>query len=231
MKSSNISWSILLSSSFFVGAVFALTSCSNLSSSREQRHATEFTLHTIRTEIEDLKHDLNTSDIELHILEGKLIDQEETIGMLKEQLLESHGGKIEDLQQLLSTFNKKISSIEKRQEELVVDLRQLASHANETTTALSQYKDKICEMEKTILFQNKKFEELTKLRKNLENLSIETAKNELQSYTIKEGDSLQKISKQFSVPIEDLKKVNHLKDDLIFSGQTIVVPKSQQPLP
>jgi LysM repeat protein len=210
-----------------ISCLYLFTGCSSLNSPREERHKTELTLHKIRTEVEDLKHDLNTSDIELHILEGKFIDQEETIGMLKEQLLESQVGKIEDLQQLIGTFNKKMTSLEKKQEEFVSDLRQLASHANETTTALSQYKDKICEMEKNLLFQNKKFEELAKLKKNLETLSLETSKNDLQSYTIKEGDSLQKISKQYSITIEDLKKMNHLKDDLIFSGQTIFVPKLQ----
>lgn len=224
---------LVLLKTLFVASPISLlslfTSCGSVNSPREERHKTELTLHKIRTEVEDLKHDLNTSDIELHILEGKLIDQEETIGMLKEQLLESQTGKIEDLQQLIGSFNKKISNLEKKQEEILSDLRQLGSHANETTTALSQYKDKIYEMEKTILFQNKKFEEIAKLKKNLENFSLETSKNDLQSYTIKEGDSLQKISKQYSITIEDLKKINHLKEDLIFSGQTILVPRSHPP--
>jgi LysM repeat protein len=203
-----------------------VTGCSGITSSREERHKTELTLHKMRTEVEDLKHDLNTSDIELHILEGKLIDQEETIGMLKEHLMESHTGKIEGLEQLLQTFNKKITALEKKQEELISDLRQLSTHANETTTALAQYKDKICEMEKTILFQNKKFEEIAKLKKTLENFSQEISKQELVSYTVKEGDSLQKISKNHSITVEELKKINHLKDDLIFSGQTLLVPRS-----
>ena len=211
---------------FPLSFVLLCAGCSGLHFSREEHHKTELTLHKMRIEVEDLKHDLNTSDIELHILEGKLIDQEETLGMLKEQMMESQTEKIDDLQQVISAFNKKISNLEKKQEEILSDLRQLGSHANETTTALSQYKDKICEMEKTILFQNKKFEELTKLKKNLEVFSSETAKNDLQSYTIKEGDSLQKISKQYSISVEDLKKINHLKDDLIFSGQIILVPRS-----
>lgn len=203
-----------------------LTGCSGVTSSREERHKTELTLHKMRTEIEDLKHDLNTSDIELHILEGKLIDQEETLGTLKEHLVESQTGKIEGLEQLFHSFNKKITALEKKQEEILSDLRQLGMHANETTTALSQYKDKICEMEKIILSQNKKFEEIAKLKKTLETFSQELDKQELLSYTVKEGDSLQKISKTYAVTVEDLKKVNRLKDDLIISGQTLLIPRS-----
>lgn len=182
-------------------------------------------MHRIRTEVEDLKHDLNTSDIELHILEGKLMDQEETMAMLKEQLVDSQKERMGDFEQIIHNFNKKITALEKRQEEILSDLRQLGSHANDTTTALSQYKEKICEMEKTILLQNKKFEEVAKIKKSLESFSSEMVKQDLQSYTIKEGDSLQKISKLFSIPVEELKKINHLKEDLIYSGQTILVPR------
>lgn len=116
--------------------------------------------------------------------------------------------------------------MKKKQEEILADIRQLGSHANDTTTALSQYKDKICEMEKSILSQNKKFDEIGKIKKSLETLSLDLSKQEMIQYTIKEGDSLQKIAKQFTVSVEELKKINHLKDDLIFSGQAILIPKS-----
>ncbi|MCH9630130.1 MAG: hypothetical protein S4CHLAM37_01230 [Chlamydiia bacterium] len=186
-------------------------------------------MHRMRTELEDLKHDLNTSDIELHILEGKILDQEESLTTMKQLINESQAGKLDDLQKLISTLNKKFSSLEKKQDEILSDIRQLGSHANETTTALSQYKDKICEMEKSILFQNKKFEELAKLKRNLGEIIQETAKSstrEFDSYTIKEGDSLKRISRNFSVSVEELKKVNKLKDDLIMTGQEILIPKN-----
>lgn len=203
---------------------FVLAGCTSLSSPKEERHKTELSLHKLRTEVEDLKHDLNTSDIELHILEGKLIDQEETILGLKKIILDSQHGKLEDFEQILSTFNKKMTAVEKKQDEILGDLRQLAAHANDTTTALTQYKDKITELEKNICSQNKKFEEIAKIKKAIDSLS-EGAKSEAACYTIKEGDSLQKISKHFSVSVEEIKKANHLKDDMIFKGQTLTIPK------
>ena len=205
--------------------VTCFSSCTSWNSSREETHKTEITLHKIRTEVEDLKHDLNTSDIELHILEGKLLDQEEIIHSLKEQLADGQNNKVEELHYALLNFNKKIAALEKKQDEVNADIKHLVSHANDTTTALSQYKDKIYEIEKHVISQNKKFDEVAKVKKTLENLSSEQ-KNELITYVIREGDSLQKISKQFSVSIEDLKKINHLKDDLIFSGQNLHIPKS-----
>ncbi len=212
----------------FFSEIFILlsfSSCTSWNSTREETHKTEITLHKMRTEVEDLKHDLNTSDIELHILEGKLLDQEEELHALKEQLVDEQNNKLQELQHALLTFNKKITTLEKKQEELNADIKHLVTHANDTTTALSQYKEKIYEIEKHVLSQNKKFEEVAKVKKTLESLSSEQ-KIEFITYVIREGDSLQKISKQFSVPIEELKKINHLKDDLIFSGQTLHIPKS-----
>jgi LysM repeat protein len=212
---------------FFLPICFLVSysSCTSWNSAREETHKTEITLHKIRTEVEDLKHDLNTSDIELHILEGKLLDQEEELHALKEQLVDEQNNKLQELQHALLTFNKKITTLEKKQEELNADIKHLVTHANDTTTALSQYKEKIYEIEKHVLSQNKKFEEVAKVKKTLETLSSEQ-KNEVITYVIREGDSLQKISKQFSISIDELKKINHLKDDLIFSGQTLHIPKS-----
>lgn len=210
---------------YIVASALCLTGCS-WQSPREEKHKTELTLHKIRTEIEDLKHDLNTSDIELHILEGKLIDQEDTLSAIKEIINTSQEGKIDDLQKVISSLNKKISSLENQQEEILKDLKQLSTHANETTTALSQYKDKIGEMERSIGFQNKQFDEISKLKKNL-SLIVKSLESPPTKYTVKDGDSLEKISKHFSVRIEEIKKLNNLKDDLILSGQEILIPKAR----
>lgn len=103
--------SLILSLPLFL---LSLSSCTSLSSPKDERQKTEISLHKIRTEVEDLKHDLNTSDIELHILEGKLIDQEETIALLKEQLLTSQNGKLTDLEQTALNLQKKLASFEKK---------------------------------------------------------------------------------------------------------------------
>lgn len=206
-----------------VAPLFILTSCS-WQSPREEKHKLELSLHKIRTDIDDMKHDLNTSDIELHILEGKVIDQEDTISSMKEMINTSQSGKIDELQKLLSSLNKELALLKKQQGEILGDLKSLSDHATDTNNALTQYKDKIGEMEKAIGFQNKKFEEVSKLKKNLSSL-VQSIKNETFTYTIKEGDSLEKISKHFSVSVDEIKKTNNIKEDLIFKGQQLVIPK------
>ncbi len=216
----NLPKKLLLSS---LGFAVLCTGCS-WQSPRADKHKMELTLHKIRTEIEDLKHDLNTSDIELHILEGKLIDQEDTLVSVKEMINTSQEGKIDELQKLISSLSHKISSLEEFQNQVLTDLKQLSGHANETTTALSQYKDKIGEMERNIGFQNKKFDEISSLKKSL-SLLVKNLESNPVKYTIKEGDSLQKISKNFSVTIDDIKQYNNLTTDKIFKGQELLIPK------
>ncbi len=48
------------------------------------------------------------------------------------------------------------------------------------------------------------------------------------SYKVKSGDSLGKISRKFNISIDELKKINNLKSDTIFSGQNLSLPTSEQ---
>lgn len=50
-------------------------------------------------------------------------------------------------------------------------------------------------------------------------------------YTVKSGDSLWKIANSYSVSIEQIKKLNSLTSDLIHSGQSLLVKKSNDARP
>lgn len=181
----------------------------------------ELSLHKVRTEVEDIKHDLNTYEIEHHVLEGKLIDQEQTIAALKQQIGELKSGKLESFLQELQTLEKNLHQLSKKQDKIVSDIRQLSSHANDTTTALSQYKDKIAQFEKSITFQNQQINELIKLKDGVAKLTqLENQK----VYTVKSGDSLEKIARENSTNVEVLKKLNQMTTDLIVIDQLLNLP-------
>jgi len=44
------------------------------------------------------------------------------------------------------------------------------------------------------------------------------------TYTVKAGDSLSRIARQFAVPLADLRAANKISGDLIFPGQRLVIP-------
>ena len=63
--------------------------------------------------------------------------------------------------------------------------------------------------------------------------SIDESKEALPSfpsitlYFVKPGDSLWKIAKRFYVTVDSIKEINELKEDVIYPGQELIIPKYQ----
>lgn len=199
-----------------------LYGCSSInSSSKDEKQQLELSLHKVRTDVEDIKHDLNTYEIEHHVLEGKQIDQEQLIISLKNQVADLKQGKLETFTNELQNLDRKINQFAKNQEKILSDIRQLSTHANETTTALAQYKEKIALFEKSMIANNQQIQEVIKLREGLAKLTTsELSRN----YIVKAGDSLEKIARQYQVSVDQIKKLNNLTSDLIVVGQEISIP-------
>ncbi|MCM3729974.1 LysM peptidoglycan-binding domain-containing protein [Neobacillus cucumis] len=71
---------------------------------------------------------------------------------------------------------------------------------------------------------------LTKVAAN-KTTTITTAQTATTSYTVKSGDYLGKISKQYGMTVQQLKSLNNLKSDLIYVGQTLKVYAKQTSTP
>jgi LysM repeat protein len=206
--------SLLLPFLFLVG-------CGSVSSSRSDKHQMELTLHKVRTEVEDIKHELNTYEIEHHVIEGKLIDQEQIIASLRTQVAELKSGRLDSFVQELQNLEKKLQQVTKKQDKIVADIRQLSTHANDTTTALSQYKDKIAQFEKLIQGQTVQLQEISKIKEGINKLAESEQKK---TYTVKAGDSLEKIARDHHTTVEELKRVNKITTDLIVIDQLLNLP-------
>lgn len=193
---------------------FFLVGCGSIGSSKSDKHQMELSLHKVRTEVEDIKHDLNTYEIEHHVIEGKLIDQEQTIASLRQQIAELKSGKLDSFVQELQNLEKKLHQISKKQDKIVTDIRQLSTHANDTTTALAQYKDKIAQFEKAIQGQNLQLNEIKKIA-DAENGKV---------YTVKSGDSLEKIARDHHTTVDAIKRLNGMSSDLIVVDQKLQLP-------
>ncbi len=205
------------------------SSCSPLkSSAREEKHQAELTLHEVQTNLDDLRHDVHCFQTEMQILDGKLKHHENALSGLKQGYLETQEARMDELYQLLRECQKKLSSFETAHQTGFKDIRQLSTHANDTSAALVQYKERICELEKQILLQNRKFEEIVKLHSTLEQLMASLQKEEsipqLKVYKVKAGDSLEKIAKAQKITVDYLKKFNSLEQDRIVVGQELKIP-------
>ncbi|HSX10410.1 MAG TPA: LysM peptidoglycan-binding domain-containing protein [Chlamydiales bacterium] len=200
-------------------------SCSPLRSSpNDEKHQLELTLHEVQTNLDDLRHDINCFQTELQILDGRIKYYENTLASLKQHDLEKHQAKIEQISQQIQNLEKKWASLEKGQQGDMSELRELSSHANETTAALSQFRDRISELEGEILSQNRRFDELAKLKGNIETLAKGLGAGSFKIYKVKSGDSLEKIARVHKTNVEQIKKLNNLEQDLIVVGQELKIP-------
>jgi LysM repeat protein len=199
---------IILSSSLLL-----LNSCSPLKSSpHDEKYQLELTLHEVQTNLDELKHEIHCFKTEFQIIDGRIKSYENAIANMK------HQG-IDQLTQQMQVLEKKWAALEKTASQDSKELTQLLTHANETTAALSQFKDRIQELEETILHQNRKFDDLSKLKGNIESLTLG-----YKAYRVKSGDSLEKIARSHKIPVDKIKKANHLDQDLIVVGQELKIP-------
>lgn len=204
-------------------------SCSPIKSSpKEEKHQLELTLHEVRTNLDDLRHDLNCFQTELQIIDGKLKQQEGVIDHLKQLKGSKQDAKLELMLKELNLLEGRLSSFEKKIDASLADLQKLSNHANETSSALSQHKERLNELEKDFIVQNRKLEDIVKIKESLENIAT-NLKSDLPSknYKVKAGDSLEKIAKANKTSAEEIKKLNNLDNDLIVIGQELKIPKSK----
>lgn len=212
------------SAAYLLAAAFFLSSCSPLKTSpHDEKHQWELKLHEVQTNLEDLRHDTNCFQTELQILDGRIKYYENALANLKQQDIEKQQLKINQIIADLHLLEKKWASFEKGQESGKQELHHLTAHANETTSSLSQFKNRIEELEQDLLSQNRKFDELAKIKSNIETLA-KSFNGAYKIYKVRAGDSLEKIAHRYQVKVEQIKKLNHLEKDLIVVGQELKIP-------
>lgn len=202
-------------------SLFCFATSSLLAWPSDSRQA-ERALDELRLEVSDLKYTLNSQRVELQILEEKLGAQEKTTDSLKKHPA------LAELSAQLSRLERKISELEKTQEKSVADLKQLSSHASQTSGSLVQYKGKIEELERTLVLQKERLDEVVKLKNTLSSISKaingKPSEASSKSYKVKAGDSLEKIARLHGTNAQTLKKINQLSSDKIVVGQDIALP-------
>jgi len=62
-------------------------------------------------------------------------------------------------------------------------------------------------------------------RKEVGNLSEETSTQGYKFHTVKEGETLYRLSLMYGVPLEELRRVNNLQSDILFVGQKLKIPQ------
>jgi len=208
---------------FALVAAFMLA-CSPLKSSpKEEPHQIELTLHEVQTSIDDLKHDLHCLQAQLQIMDDRIKEQDNALTSMKQQQKGEGLNKIDVLMKQIAVLENKLVALEKKH---TTTLAAIEDFSNKANNALSQHKAQLSDMDKTLSLQNKKLEDISHLRKSLETVAknLKTDTNTYITYKVKSGDSLEKIAKNNKISIEEIKKANHMDNDLIVVGQNLKIP-------
>jgi LysM repeat protein len=193
------------------------------------------TMREMRDTLDDIKHEVSNHESEIRMFEEKLNNQELTIDGLRQQINDTHQANKELLKGTSQTTEEKISNLESTTKSLVSDLRQFKSHANETTTALAQYKQKLSELEKIIEVQNQSLDNMqAALRSLVDAMQVQggassasvdkVALSDSKLYRVKNGDSLEKIARANQTTVKAIKELNGLANDRIIVGQRLQLP-------
>lgn len=175
----------------------------------------------LRLELDDLRHSLHTTQVELHLLEEQLLKHNASAA--KNDSREANSIGLPGTQ--LSSLEKKVSHLEKGLEKACDDLRRLSQ-------SLTQSLTKIQTFESDLAAHDRRLEEVTKLKSTLTSISKaiggrpsqESLSVATKSYRVKAGDSLEKIARFHHVSVESLRKINHLSNDKIVVGQELRIP-------
>lgn len=199
-------WALLFL--LFTGCTSQMTSWNE-----EKPDKIHLAIEDLRIEMADVKHAINGAKVDLQLLEEKVSSSKAPT-------------KSGDVQ--LAAVERKLAELQKNQEKITADLRQLAAHANQTSTTFVKQQEKMKEIQQEILAQNHRIEEVVKLKGTLSSLSQvlkeKSSGQSSSSYKIKSGDSLEKIAKQQGTTVEAIKKLNELTSDRIVVGQEIQLP-------
>ena len=197
-----------------LGLFLITAGCASQMATAVQSSNQDFYVLEVQNELSEIKRQVSSHQVDLQILEEKLAKN-------------AHAAKAPPHQNLSMTFlEKKIAELEKAQNKIISDLRELSSHANQTTSSLRQYAEKIHACEYQTADMQERLGEIIKLKSTLSSITkaMGNSSSSKKTHKVRSGDSLEKIARSHNTTIEEIKKLNGLTQDMILIDQELKVP-------
>lgn len=209
--------------------------------SRPASEDTGTALRQMRVALSDTRHAINNHETEIRIFEEKLHNQEITFDQFRQELLDGLQAQKDYSRATTINLESKIDFLDNAIKGLTADLKQLKSQSNDSVQVLSQYKQKMLELEKILDAQNEHLKnvevalnsimEVLQAKEAAEKASalVDKGGEGCKTYKVQAGDTLEKIAANFStrhhkISVQALKEYNNLSSDRIVVGQTLKIP-------
>ncbi len=176
-------------------------------------------------EVQDLR--VHLADVE-HMLHG----QQVSLDLMDERLRKSSSyvrtdPKLGEITQLIAALERRLVAIESTQQKIAQDMIRLSVHANQTAEGLAGQQAKFTAIETELAWHSKRLEDIQQLKGTLKAISQAVGTPSVpknRTYTVKPGDTLDKIAKDQGTTVDALKKANHLEGDRIRVGAQLQLP-------
>lgn len=209
---------------FFITAIYFTFP---VSARPQSGYYTDSGVDELRIEIDDLKHAIKSTQVELNLLDER-IKKQDTYFSAK-TTANKEMSSLSSLTSQVSSLEKKVFSLEKMLEKAIGDLRTLSNSANQAL-------NKIQVLEQDLSSQEKRFDEVSKLKGTLSSISKAISQkpsaemsSATKSYRVQAGDSLGKIARKYRTSVETLREINNISsNDKIIVGQEIRIPDDTQ---
>lgn len=187
----------------------------------------------MRDSIDNIRHEVENHETEIRMSQERVDNLESTIASLRQQLLDANQVNKELVKGSSNSIEGRMTALETSNKGFIADLQKFKTHANDSSTALTQYKDRIAELEKVINAQSQNIEKLqAAVRLMTEALQVQVKDSSAadvnlssdKSYKVKPGDSLEKIARNNGTTLRALREANNLTNDRIIVGQTLKLP-------
>ncbi|MBS3905227.1 MAG: LysM peptidoglycan-binding domain-containing protein [Simkania sp.] len=211
-------YSIILVTLFFGGCINHVANVSE-----GVRNERDLALEEFHIELGDLRHAAQAQKVEIQLLQERIRDQE----MIAENA-NKHRNRSDSLTGQLVALEKKITLLERQQDRILNDLKLLNTHYEQTGNNLHNLQNRFSALQTQIEHHASRLHDIQQLKTTLTHVSRVISEQssptkESKRYRVKAGDNLEKIAKQNNLSVHQLKKINQLNDDRIFSGQELLI--------
>lgn len=168
-----------------------------------------------------LSHSVSTLDQEMATLQQKLQNQEVILDSIHREIASFIQATKEAQKKCDATTH--FQTIEKNIEKVSLDLRQIRTHTNDQASLLAQLQKNVKKQEEISQLQAEQIDALESAMKLLAS-AMQVKTESSKSYTVKAGDTLDKIAKAHKTTVEAIKTKNTLEKATIFPGQKLQIP-------
>ena len=132
---------------FYLFAPLLLASCTQPSAYSKKNAEIEIVVQQIQSEVEALKHDIRCQNMEIRMIEGKLVNAQETLSLFKNEIMTTCQNTLIDMQGNVKSLKKSSLELEINQGIIKEGLATLDSKSDTLSKCLNMYKNRVKNIE------------------------------------------------------------------------------------